>query len=152
MQCIEGRFIFLNLKNYMFEVNYVAVLVAGIINLILGMVWYAPRVFGGAWMRMSKITPEMAERGKRRMPLMAFIAFIAGVIMAYVLSFFAIAWGVFDAIGALDVAFWIWLGFIAPVLLGSVLWEQKPMKLYVINAGYWLVSLVVMLQILLLMA
>jgi len=136
----------------MFEVNYLAVLVAGIANFILGMVWYAPKIFGGAWMRMSNITPEMAERGKRRMPFMAFVAFVAGVIMAYVLSFFAIAWGVFDVIGALDVAFWTWLGFMAPVLLGSVLWEQKPVKLYLINAGYWLVSLIVMGQILLLMA
>jgi len=136
----------------MFEVNYVAVLVAGIANLILGMVWYAPRVFGAAWMRMSNITPEMAERGKKKMPLMAFVAFVAGVIVAYVLSFFAIAWGVFDVIGALDVAFWTWLGFMAPVLLGSVLWEQKPVKLYIINAGYWLVSLIVIGQILLLMA
>lgn len=136
----------------MFEVNYIAVLVAGIASLVLGMIWYAPKVFGGAWMRMSNITPEMVERGKRKMPLMAFTALVAGVIMAYVLSFFAIAWGVFDVVGAVELSFWTWLGFMAPVLLGSVLWEQRPVKLYVLNAGYWLVSLIVMAQILLLMA
>jgi hypothetical protein len=136
----------------MFEVNYIAVLVAGVVNLVLGMIWYAPRVFGSAWMRMSNITPDMVERGKKTMPLMAFTALVAGVIMAYVLSFFAISWGVFDVIGATELAFWTWLGFMAPVLMGSVLWEQKPLKLYFLNAGYWLVGLIVMAQILLLMA
>jgi hypothetical protein len=136
----------------MFEVNYIAVLVAGVANLVLGMIWYAPKIFGGAWMRMSSITPEMVERGKKKMPFMALTALVAGVIMAYVLSFFAIAWGVFDVIGAIELAFWTWLGFIAPVMLGSVLWEQRPLKLYVLNVGYWLVSLIVMAQILLLMA
>lgn len=34
--------------------------------------------------------------------------------------------------------------FIAPVTLGVVLWEGKPWKLWVLNNGYQLLSLLVM--------
>jgi hypothetical protein len=112
------------------------------------MVWYNPSVFGSAWMRMSNITPDQAEKGKKRMPLMALSGFVAAMFMAWVLSIVQAAFGVYDIISALDVGFWIWAGFVAPVLLGSVLWETKPFTLYLINATYWLLALLSMSAIL----
>ena len=78
------------------------------------------------------------------MPVSAFFAFCASVVVAYVMNHFGIAWGVFDWIGGVELGFWCWLGFAAPVLLGPVLWEGKSTKLYAINAGFWLVSFIVM--------
>jgi hypothetical protein len=40
--------------------------------------------------------------------------------------------------------FWNWLGFIAPVTLGVVLWEGKSWKLWFLQGGHYLVSLLVM--------
>jgi hypothetical protein len=128
--------------------NPLAILLAGLSNVILGMVWYNPSVFGSAWMRMSNITPDQAEKGKKRMPLMALSGFVAAMFMAWVLSIVQAAFGVYDIISALDVGFWIWAGFVAPVLLGSVLWETKPFTLYLINATYWLLALLSMSAIL----
>ncbi len=128
--------------------NLLAILLAGFSNVILGMIWYNPKVFGGAWMQMINITPEQAERGQKRMPLMALIGFLAATLMAWVLAIVLTAFQVFDVLGALDVGFWIWLGFVAPILLGTVLWETKPFKLYLINALYWLLALLTMSAIL----
>ncbi len=125
------------------------ILAAGITNVIIGMIWYNPRVFGAAWMRMSGISPEALERGKKRMPLMIVLGLLSSLIIAYVMSYFALAWGVFDWIGAVELGFWCWAGFVAPVLLSIVLWETKPFTLYLINAGYWLVSFIAMALILL---
>ncbi|HWO07426.1 MAG TPA: DUF1761 domain-containing protein [Candidatus Paceibacterota bacterium] len=136
----------------MFEVTFWPILAAGIANLVLGMVWYHPKVFGTAWMAGAGITPEQAERGKRRMPVMAILATLAAMLLAYVLSHLAVELGVFDWVGAVVVAFWCWAGFVAPVLLGSVLWEQKSLTYYAINAGYWLVSFIAIATILALMA
>lgn len=97
---------------------------------------------------MAGVTPEAAEKGKRRMPLMTVFALMASTVVAYVMSYFSIAWGVFDWIGAIELGFWCWLGFAAPPLLGQVLWEQKSFKLYLINASFWLVAFVVMALIL----
>ena len=136
----------------MFEVTFWPILAASIANLILGMIWFNPRVFGTTWMQRTGMTPEMAEKGKKRMWLSAFFAFLAAMLVAYVMNHFGIAWGVFDWIGGVELAFWCWLGFVAPTMLGMVLWEQKPFKYYAIVSGYWLVSFIVMAVVLVLMA
>jgi hypothetical protein len=43
--------------------------------------------------------------------------------------------------GGVQAGFWNWLGFVAPVTLGTVLWEGKPWKLWFINVGYYFVGL-----------
>ncbi|MEK7155682.1 MAG: DUF1761 domain-containing protein [Patescibacteria group bacterium] len=136
----------------MFEVTLWPILAAGILNVVLGMIWYHPKVFGTAWMASAGITPEKAEAGKKKMPIMAFLAFLAAMVVAYVMNYFGIAWGVFDWIGAVELGFWCWIGFTAPTMLGMVLWEGKPVKYYAIVSGFWLVSFVAMAVVLVLMA
>ena len=128
----------------MFEPTFLPILFAGIVSAIIGFVWYHPRVFGTMWMRHSGITPETLERGKKRMPVMALIALLASMLSAYVLNRFGIAQGVFDVSGAIGLALISWVGFVAPALLGTVLWEQKPIQYYLINALYWLVAIIAM--------
>ena len=127
---------------------FLAIFSAGLSNVVLGMIWYNPRILGTAWMRMSSITPEAAERGRKNMPVMAVVGFVAAVFMGWVLSVVQTAFGVYDVISALDVGFWIWAGFIAPVGLGIVLWEGKPFTLYLINVLYWLIAILAMSAIL----
>ncbi len=132
----------------MYEVTLFPLLLAAVSNMILGMVWYNPRVFGNAWMRLANITPEMVEGSKKTMiPRMA-AALVGALVVAYVLNWFGIAWGVYDWASAVELAIWIWVGFVAPLMLGSVLWEMRPLKLYILNVSYWLVALVLMSLIL----
>ncbi|MEY4747039.1 MAG: hypothetical protein RLZZ416_88 [Candidatus Parcubacteria bacterium] len=116
--------------------------------MLLGFAWYHPKVFGGVWMRAINMTPEMVERGKKKMPIMAFLAFLSSMLVAYVMNYFGIAWGVYDSIGAIELGFWCWVGFAAPPMFGMVLWEQKPIRYYAIVAGYWLVAFIVMALVL----
>ncbi len=133
----------------MTEVSFLPILAAGVVSTLMGWAWYHPKVFGTAWMRMSGMTPEMAERGKKRMPLSVVVAFLASMVVAYVMSYFAIAWGVYDWIGAIELGLWTWIGFVAPPMLGVVLWEHKPIRLYFINALYWLVAFIIIALVLL---
>jgi len=133
----------------MVEVTFLPILAAGIVSLFTGYVWYHPRVFGGMWMRLSHITPESVEQGKRRMFVSVPLALLSSMLIAYVMNYFGIAWGVYDWVGAVELGFWCWVGFAAPVLLGTVLWEQKPVALYVLNASHWLVAFVAMALVLL---
>lgn len=134
----------------MFEVTLLPIAIAAAVNVVLGMIWYNPKVFGTTWMTLGGIQPS--ERGKKLMPLMAFFGFLAAMIVAYVMNHFGVAWGVFDWIGAVELGFWCWLGFCAPTMLGSVLWEGKPFKYYAITTGFWLVSFILMAIILVVMA
>lgn len=133
----------------MIEVTFFPVLAAGIVAVLIGWVWYHPKVFGSAWMRMSGVTPEMAERGKKRMPLMALIGLLAAMLAAWVMNYVGILLGVYDIVGAVVLGFWCWVGFVAPTMLGIVLWEQKPLQLYFINSLYWLVTFVAIAVVLL---
>ncbi|MDO8514193.1 MAG: DUF1761 domain-containing protein [bacterium] len=133
----------------MITVTFWPILAAGVASVLIGWVWYHPRVFGRAWMRAANLSPEVVESGKKKMPLLAFVGLLASMLVAWIMNSLGQKIGIFDWVGAVfDLALWLWLGFVAPVLLGSVLWERKPLKYYGINAGYWLVSFIVMAVIL----
>lgn len=131
------------------DINYLAVLVAAIMSMAIGSFWYSPKGFGKQWMALSGITPDKIEAAKAKgMQKTYAIAFVGSLVMSYVLAHalvFASAYLQVSGMAAgLMAGFWNWLGFIAPVTLGSVLWEGKPWKLYVLNNAYYIVSLLVM--------
>jgi hypothetical protein len=45
-------------------------------------------------------------------------------------------------------AFWIWLGFYVPVKYSDKLWGGKSLRLFFIDAGHYLVMLLIMSAIL----
>ena len=136
----------------MVEVNYIAVLVAAVVSFVVGFAWYHPSVFGTMWMRLSSITPSMANAGKKNMMQSMVFGFVSTAITAYVLAHFATVWGAADGMSALQLGFWVWLGFQMPVNLGSVLWEQKSWNLFALNGAYWLVSTLVMAVVIVFLA
>ena len=126
-------------------VNFVAVIVAAVVSMAIGMAWYSPALFGKEWMKLSRISPQRIRSAKAKgMEKTYVIGFIVNLIMAYVLAHTVYYSGARTAMDGAFVGFFVWLGFIATVMLGMVLWEGKPVKLYVINAGHYLVSLLVM--------
>jgi len=132
-------------------VTFWPIVAAGVASVLIGWVWYHPRVFGTIWMRLANVTPEMAERGKKMMPLSVILSLAGSMLIAYVMNYVGIAFHIFDWVGAVfELALWCWLGFVVPTSLGTILWEQRPFKLYLINTLYWLVTFIVMALILVL--
>ena len=132
------------------QINYLAVLAAGVSNMILGALWYGP-LFGKMWMRLMGLSDDRLNELKNRgMGKLYASAFLMALVMAFVLAHFAAVWGAVTVHGAFLLAFWVWLGFIVTTMINSVLWEGKSMKLYFVNIGYQLVALKVMALILVL--
>lgn len=125
------------------NINLLAVFVSAVVSMIIGMFWYSV-LFGKAWMKLSGITQKDIGKAKKKGIGKSYLAgFIATFIMIYVLAhiiFYAQARTIAE--GAIA-GFWVWLGFIATVLLGGILWEGKPVKLYVLNVAHYLVVLAV---------
>ncbi len=131
-------------------VNYWAVLACGAMGMLMGFVWYGP-LFGKQWMALTGMTRadmEAAQKNPSKMYRSYAIAFAGALVMAFVLSrgiAFGNAYlGSSGVPAALISAFWFWAGFVAPVLLGPVLWEKKPLRFWMISAGYYLASMLVM--------
>lgn len=135
----------------MIEVNYLAVFFAAVAVFVIGFLWYGP-VFGKHWMRLMGMTPE-SIKSMSMTPMKAMIfGFIGMLLMTYVLAQFSFLYGAVavGVSGAIQMAFWIWLGFFVPVTSGAWLWEGKSFKLFLFNAAYYLVVLIVAALILVL--
>jgi len=125
-------------------INYLAVLVAVIISMVIGGFWYSPMLFGKQWAELMNLAPKDMLDMKKRANASYAINFLLLLLMAFVLAHFVDYAQATTFIEGVQVGFWVWLGFIATISLGSVLWESKPIQVYLINAGYQLVSLLLM--------
>ncbi|HZS42705.1 MAG TPA: DUF1761 domain-containing protein [Candidatus Paceibacterota bacterium] len=129
-------------------INYLAVLVCGIAAMILGYLWYGP-FFGKTWMREMGVSVEtMSPEQTKGMGKRYFLMFIGALVMAWVLAHSIITAALYTGLTGVGlgllIGFMSWLGFVAPVTLGSVLWENKSWKLWWINNSYYIVDLVIM--------
>lgn len=131
------------------SVNHLAVLFAAIASMIIGMIWYSPALFARPWMRYQGIDPmKMKSKKKQGMIKMMILGLIATLLTAFVLSQVLTYSGAATMAEALLGGFWMWIGFGIPLTVGSVLYEQKKWGYFFINAGYQLVSFLVMSTIL----
>ncbi|MFQ5531835.1 MAG: DUF1761 domain-containing protein [Candidatus Nanoarchaeia archaeon] len=122
-----------------YDVNWIAVIIAAVVSFIISMVWYGP-LFGKKWMAYQGMKKPPKKKGMSGIFL---VALIANIIWAYVIALFVNLNGVSTAAGGAVVGFWLWLGLIATFTLGSILWENKPVGLYVLNNAHNLLVTVV---------
>jgi len=123
------------------DINYLAVLVCGVISMVTGFLWYGP-IFGKAWMKaVGKTEEELRENFNpgKTYTLSVISSLITALALAYLLSLTE-ANTIMDA---LRVAITGWLGFVAAVFYLNSLYEGKTIGLVAINTGYHLINLVV---------
>ena len=149
--------------------NPLALIVSAVSALIIGFIWYNPKVFGNAWMKASGITEEQIQGGNmlKIFGMALFFAFLLSTalpgIVIHQMGVFSLIGGdpstalpSYNALmndygdafrtfkhGALH---GVLAGvFIAlPILGTNALFERKSAKYIFINAGYWIVTLGVM--------
>ena len=122
-------------------VNYLAVVVAALANYIIGIIWYSA-IFRGTWLRLS------GQSEMRVSVLSVVLALVGAFLTSYILAHAVIFAGTYmktSGVGlGLTTGFFNWIGFIAPVTLASVLYEKKSWGYWLLNNGFWLLSLLVM--------
>ncbi|WP_353810530.1 DUF1761 domain-containing protein [Agromyces sp. SYSU T00194] len=125
------------------EINYWAVLVATLSTMIVGSVWYTPKVFGNYWMRKANVQPDGRS---------AVGAIIATVLVSFVSAWVlagatAIAWHFYGGSflgNALVTALILWAGFTAARFVTHDAFERRPAGLTTLNIAHELVTFVVM--------
>ncbi len=129
----------------MVPVNYLAILLSAVWAMVVGSLWYGP-LFGKPWMKLMGMTKDSMKGFKSSdMAKLYGMQLVGSLLMAFVLSHalvFASTYLNESGVSAgLQTGFWNWIGFIMPVTLTSVLWEGKSWKLWLINNGNYLVTL-----------
>lgn len=128
-------------------VNWLAVIVAAIINMVLGFLWYGP-FFGKPWRQMMgmSLNPDdykMSGAMYRSLGIGFVLALIMNFVFAHMIGFTSMISGIPGLQDGLWLGFFIWLGFILVATSGVCLWEGKPLKLWAIHASYYLVLLLI---------
>ena len=131
----------------MSEFNYLTVVVAAVAAMGVGAVWYSPLLFGNAYMKLRGMNPDATA--DRRPPAGELLGeFVRNLVVAFVLALFVVRLGVGNWNGAALLGLGVGVGFQATLLLGSVIHENLPWKLYAIHAGDALVKTLLMAVIL----
>ena len=127
------------------NVNILAVVVAAVATFLLGAVWYSPVLFAKQWMHAHGYTAEKVEEIKKKGVTRAYaVAAVCYLVMAYVLALLASYTQATSLAQGLWLGFLVWLGFAATLGLTANMFSDKPVAVWVIDAGYQLAYLLVM--------
>jgi hypothetical protein len=127
------------------NINVLAVLVAAVLTIVLGAVWYSPVLFAKQWMHAHGYTPEKLEEMKKRGVVRAYaVSFLCYLVMAYVLALLVSYTQAAALVQGVWLGFLVWLGFAATLGLTGNMFSDKPIAVWVIDAGYQLAHLLIM--------
>jgi fatty acid desaturase len=123
--------------NFM-HVNVLAVLVAAVLQWIVGWIWYGA-LFSKPWKAL--VGQGESEKPSNAGAVMVLIL-IACIILSFALAelIFLTGWSAFSKGAFAGVV--CGLGFVIPPLFAQHIAEKKPFKLFGINAVYWLCAMV----------
>lgn len=149
------------------EINWIALIVAALSTLVVGFIWYNPKVFGTIWMRESGMTEEKMKGSN--MALIFGLSIVYAFLIAFVLQFLVIhQYGVFGAVegnvkdpqyqafmeahgnafrsfkhGALH-GFISGLFFALPLIGTNALYERRSFKYVLVTSGFWIICCTIM--------
>jgi hypothetical protein len=120
------------------EINYAAVLVAGSLSMVIGMIWYSLSVFGRPWMKEVGLKEKDLKKG----PGVGYLLAVGGsLVQAYILAHFVDYTGAVTWVDGAVTGLWAWAGFVATAFAVNYVFAQRSANLWAIDSGYYLALL-----------
>ena len=127
------------------EINFWAVLLATASSMVVGSIWYTPKVFGTRWAKLAHV--DMDRPGASAV-LPILVTVVVSFLTAWVLAgASAISWHFYGGgflLGAIVTAATLWAGFTAARFITHDVFEGRPSALTVMNIAHELVTVLVM--------
>ncbi|HEX5958486.1 MAG TPA: DUF1761 domain-containing protein [Hyphomicrobiaceae bacterium] len=115
--------------------TYWAVLVAAIASFLFGGLWYG--IFGSVWLRAANLPESEGKRpGRNALPFI--VAFVAQLLMAYILAGTIGHLGAVTARSGVITGAFVWLGFVITSLVVNHAFQGARPLLTLIDGGHWL--------------
>lgn len=153
------------------EMNFIAIFVAALVPMVMGFIWYNPKVLGTIWMKEAGVTEDMMKSGNM------VVIFGISIVLSILLSFFwqmvtiheLGAYGMVE--GQIEAetykafmsefgekfrsfkhgflhGFMGGLFIVFPIIATNGLFERKSWKYIFVNSFYWIFTLAIMGSIL----
>jgi hypothetical protein len=122
--------------------NYFAIGAAAIASFLLEAVWYS--VFLNAWMAGIGRSMEWLHDNSPNFGVQLAIALASAALMAVGIDCIVQLTGPQTALRGIKVGALLWLGFELTVFSTEYVFEVRPWSLFGVNAGFWLLSIVMM--------
>ena len=119
--------------------NWLAIIIAALANMVIGFLWYGTWAFGRSWMKLSG--HNMGE-GLPAGPLYALTA-VAAVVQAITMSWLISQTGANSGAAGAIVGLYVGMGILAAAMFAEVLFAGRHPRLFAITAGYSVLALIV---------
>jgi hypothetical protein len=119
------------------EIHWLGVVVAAALGFAVGGLWYGP-VFGKAWAAARGLTDEALKQGFNAPVTFSLVALL-NLFSAFILDHVLATYGTPDLNLSVMISGGLALGFILPAMGVNYLFSRLSLRLYAIDAGYWLV-------------
>jgi hypothetical protein len=127
------------------EINIWAVLVATLSTMVVGSVWYTPKVFGNYWMRVAKVTPSGEAKDAVKPVLITLaVSFVSALVLAGSVAIAQEFYGGSFLANSMITAVILWAGFTAARFITHDAFEGRPAGLTMLNCAHELVTYLVM--------
>lgn len=121
------------------DVHWLAVIVAAVVNMVVGSLWYSKSLFGKEWSKLTGRKMEDMSGGGMGYG----VAAVAALVQSWVLAHFVVYAGSDTFWRGLVTGFWLWLGFVGLNMAAGFVFEGRSKMLWKVNAGYILVVLLI---------
>jgi hypothetical protein len=122
------------------NVNYLAVLVSGVLIFMLGGLWYSPALFAKKWTAL--MGRSEAENQASGVPILFLQAFLCGLLSAYAIAVLLNHFINLTPLRGAMIGAFCWLGFAGASSYANAIFAKKPTALWLIDTGFNLVSFV----------
>lgn len=122
--------------------NYLANIVAAVACFLLEAVWYS--TFYSTWVSGIGRTDEWLRHNGPGIPVQFATALVMALMMAMAISWVTQLTGKQTALRGMKAAAMLWAGFVLTTRSTEYIFEVRPISLFLVNAGYWLLGMMLM--------
>jgi hypothetical protein len=118
------------------NINWWAVVLAAVLNMVVGSLWYSPVLFGKYWQKLVGKKMDMSKPGKAYG-----ITTAAALLQTFILAVIISNIGAHSTSDGAALGLLLWAGFAATTSISDYLFTGRRLLLWGINQGYYLVVL-----------
>jgi hypothetical protein len=120
------------------QINWTAVLVLTAIYFLIHFFWYFPKVFGSAWLKLVGKTGEPKSKIIRDTIIMIPTSFVTVLFIEILLDLT----GMNDPLSAFILTILLWVGFVATIAINQNNFNDRGVKLFLLEYGFYLIGFI----------